>query len=194
MARQINYEKLNAVKRSAMALAAEEGPQKATISAIAKRAGVSVGYLYTHFDSKDALMDQLIQELYDEIYEDLKAISDTLGTTQEKMKTFIKSFMNVAYVDKIKAKFLISLAHDPRFIKEFIMEDPHGVFEIAEQVLNAGKRQGVIRKNLTAEELLLVMLNLPISSMYYCFVAEQFSINEVDVRDRIAALCLKAIG
>jgi AcrR family transcriptional regulator len=193
MARQINYEKLKAVKESTMALVAEQGTQKATISEVAKHAGVSAGYLYTHFESKEALINQLIHETYDEIYEMLIANSKRPASIKDKIRGFIKEFMGMAQREPVKAKFLISLAHDERFIKEFIMEDPHGVFEIAEKVLSIGKEEGFIRKELTAEELLLVMLNLPISSMYYCFIAQSFTLDEVDMSERIARLCLKAV-
>ncbi|MBN2897693.1 MAG: TetR/AcrR family transcriptional regulator [Clostridia bacterium] len=192
MARQINYEKLDAVKYSTMKLIAENGSQGATISEVAKHAGVSAGYLYTHFESKDALVDQLITDIYGEILKKLIVIGKQEGTIKDKLATFIRSFMRLADEDPVRARFLISLAHDERFLKEFILEDPHGVFEIAEKVLVMGKTEGFFREDLIVQELLLIMLNLPISCMYYGFMVGPTEI-KADMSNRIVTLCLSAL-
>jgi AcrR family transcriptional regulator len=191
MARQINYEKLQAVKNSTMKLIAENGSSKATISEVAKHAGVSAGYLYTHFESKDALVDSLIVDIYEDILEKLVEISKLPGSIKIKLAEFIRALLNLTDEDPVKAKFLISLAHDERFLKEFIMDDPHGVFEIAENVLIAGKRENFFRKDLNVQELMLIMLNLPITSMYYRMMAE--CENNAEMNERVIKLCLNAV-
>ncbi len=193
MARQINYEKLEAIKRSTMELISQKGYQKATISAVAKNAGVSAGYLYTHFDSKDALIDTLIHDVYVEIHSMLVAIGKERGNIGDKLKTFINSLLDISYADPIKAKFLVSLAHDERFLKEFFGSDSHGIFDIAERVMVAGKNEGIFRESLIVEELLLTALNLPISSIYYGFIMGNDSSEQPDMHNRIADLCLNAL-
>lgn len=193
MARQINYEKLQAVKSSTMKLIAENGSSKATISEVAKHAGVSAGYLYTHFKSKDALVDCLITDIYEDILKRLVEINQISGSIEVKLAEFIKSLLALAEEDLVKAKFLISLAHNERFIKEFIMEDPHGVFEIAEKVLEVGKAEKFFRADLNVQELMLVMLNLPISSMYYGIMAGCNKDMKSDMNQRVVKLCLNAL-
>jgi len=71
------------------------------------------------------------------------------------------------------------------------MDDPHGVFEIAENVLIAGKQENFFRKDLNVQELMLIMLNLPITSMYYRMMAE--CENNVEMNERVIKLCLNAV-
>jgi len=193
MARQINYEKLEAIKRSTMELISQQGYQKATISAVAKNAGVSAGYLYTHFESKDALIDTLIHDVYMEVYSMLVAIGKESGDMGSKLKRFINSLLDIPHEDPIKAKFLVSLAHDERFLKEFLGSDSHGIFDIAERVMIAGKKEGIFRDSLIVEELLLTTLNLPISSIYYGFILGNDYSEQPDMHSRIADLCLNAL-
>lgn len=193
MARQVDYEKLEAIKRSTMELIAYNGHQKTTISAVAKHAGVSAGYLYTHFDSKKELIDGLIHDTYLEIYGKLVEIGKGDKPIDEMIGDFLLSLMDIASEDPVKARFLTSLAHDERFIKEFVVDDPHGIFKIADAVLDAGKKEGIFRENLIAEELLLVLLNLPISSIFYSFTMNDERDNFNDMKRRIVQLCLNAL-
>lgn len=193
MARQINYDKLAAIKQSTMELIAQNGNQKTTISMVAKHAGVSAGYLYTHFDSKEALIDALIHDTYLDVLGKLMRIGQSGKNIEEMLSEFLCSLMNIAYEDPVKAKFLTSLAHDERFIKEFVMEDPHGIFKIAEKVLVVGKREQVFREDLSAEELLLVFLNLPISSIYYSFIIDKGKDFNAQMQQKVVRLCLNAL-
>lgn len=193
MARQINYEKLESIKRSTMELISKNGNQKTTISMVAKHAGVSAGYLYTHFDSKEALIDELIHDVYNEVHSKLVEIGTGESDLGVKMTRFINSLLNMSHEEPVKAKFLVTLAHDERFIQEFFKDDSHGILAIAEKVMIAGKREGIFRQSLIVEELLLATLNLPISSMYYGFALERLYREGPDMHNRIATLCLNAL-
>lgn len=193
MARQINYEKLKSIKKSTMELVSQNGNQKTTISMVAKHAGVSAGYLYTHFDSKEALIDELIHDTYLDVLGKLVKIGESGKDIESMISDFLMSLMNLATEDPVKAKFLTSLAHDERFIKEFVMEDPHGVFKIAENVLVIGKKENVFRQDLSAEELLLVFLNLPISSIYYSFILDRGEGFYAQMQQKVVRLCLNAL-
>jgi AcrR family transcriptional regulator len=176
-----------------MELIAENGNQKTTISMVAKHAGVSSGYLYTHFESKEALIDELIHDTYLDVLAKLVKIGESNKSIELMISDFLMSLMNLANEDSIKAKFLTSLAHDARFIKEFVLEDPHGVFEIAEKVLILGKREKIFRADLIAEELLLVFLNLPISSIYYNLIVDKGDGFYSEMQHKIVRLCLNAL-
>lgn len=193
MARQIDYEKLESIKQSTMALIAENGSQKTTISAVAKHAGVSSGYLYTHFESKEALISELIKDLYKELYDMLINVGKDKQHLEAQIEHFLETLMNMSNVEPIKAKFLVSLAHDKRFIKEFLLEDPHGIIKIFEGVLITGKEEGIFRPDLNREELLLILLNLPTSSMFYGFISDDYLELSKDMRSRIIKLCLNAL-
>lgn len=193
MARQIDYEKLEAIKQSTMELIAKNGSQKTTISSVAKHAGVSAGYLYTHFESKEALISDLIRDLYKEIYDMLANVGKDKHHLKNQIELFLEALMNMSNEAPIKARFLVSLAHDKRFIKEFLLEDPHGIIKIFEGVLITGKEEGIFRQDLNREELLLMLLNMPISSMFYGFVSEDSLDFSKDMRRRIIRLCLNAL-
>ncbi len=192
MARNINYKKLEEVKYATMKLIAESGTRNTTISQISKLAKVSKGYLYTHFESKDELIYGLIKEIYTDVFDKCTLISQKNITAKVQLEEFIEYIMCLLDEDIVRARFLISLAHDERFLKEFILKEEKGIFNFADKLLQKGKKEGIFRKNLIVEELLLVIFNLPISGSYYKLILGLNS-EKLNINDRILSLCFNAL-
>lgn len=94
MARIIDDSKLIAIKNKLVELTVKQGYENTSIAKIAQEAGVSVGYLYRHYDSKESLL----LSIYVEIFNNL---NDILLKTIESKKTF-SDFIFDFYIEILK--------------------------------------------------------------------------------------------
>lgn len=76
----------------------------ASVSDIARQAGIAKGGLYYYFHSKEEVMDALVDRQYSHIIAACKAIvKESRGNALEKMMLLLASYRNFAVDDKIDA-------------------------------------------------------------------------------------------
>ena len=76
------------VLQAARQLFEEAGYEAATIREIARRAGVSVGSVFTGFESKSHVLLEVIRERLDELYADLERVAPHLrGSTADRCRS-----------------------------------------------------------------------------------------------------------
>jgi AcrR family transcriptional regulator len=76
------------VLQAARDLFEEVGYEAATIRAIARRAGVSVGSVFTGFESKSHVLLEVIRDRLDELYADLERVAPHLrGSTADRCRS-----------------------------------------------------------------------------------------------------------
>ncbi|WP_168197170.1 TetR/AcrR family transcriptional regulator [Agromyces laixinhei] len=68
---------------------AEDGYVQASLSRIAKRAGVSRGVILYHFSGRDDLLDAVVSEVYRIATEELRPTIETQSTALRAVRTFI---------------------------------------------------------------------------------------------------------
>ena len=68
----------------------EEGLDATRVSKIAKRAGLTDGALYRHFDNKDDLLAEVYLDIAGEIEDHAKRFSQQEGTTRERFTGFLE--------------------------------------------------------------------------------------------------------
>jgi AcrR family transcriptional regulator len=95
------------VLEAARQLFEEVGYESATIREIARRAGVSVGSVFTGFESKSHVLLEVIRERLDELYADLERVAPHLrGSTADRCR----SLFAVHYVFEFR-RLRLFLAH-----------------------------------------------------------------------------------
>ena len=67
MLKKLTEEKLEEILQAGISEFAELGPQKASMNAIAQRAGISVGVLYKYYENKDAFYDACLERCTGEL-------------------------------------------------------------------------------------------------------------------------------
>ena len=100
---KIRQDRKSAILDAALHVFAEESYHSASVSKIAKKAGVSKGLMYNYFESKEDLLKQLIFGLMDEISQRF-GIDEKTVLTDEKMIEFINLSFDL-------------LLEDPQFYK-----------------------------------------------------------------------------
>ena len=78
------------IKEAALELFAHNGYHSTSISQIAKAAGVSKGLMYNYFDSKEALLHEIIMETVDEGEELMSQIFNSSEDAYEVLKQIVE--------------------------------------------------------------------------------------------------------
>ena len=98
---------------------AEETYHSASVSKIAKEAGVSKGLLYNYFDTKEDLLRAIMSNLMDEILQYFD-FSDNAPLTDESVSDWIKKSLNIVKDDVKRWRFFTSLSMQPDVTPIFI--------------------------------------------------------------------------
>src|SRR5215831_12917411 len=83
------------VRQAAAAILARDGLERLTMRAVAEQAGVSLGAVYTHFPSKEALFATLYAERLDQLATDLERDCAKATTTEEVLALIAERYFEV---------------------------------------------------------------------------------------------------
>lgn len=113
---EIREEKRKLIKDKALELFALEGYDKTSISKIAKAAGISKGLLYNYFESKEALLTDIIFEQVDLMMEIFDPNEDGVLEPSE-MEYFIRQTFRILREKPNFFRLYIILAFQPDVMK-----------------------------------------------------------------------------
>ena len=108
------------IKETALELFAKLGYENTSISRIAKEAGISKGLMYNYFESKKALLQDIILEAL-EVNE--KVLEDVLATEEtpfEQLKKMLTITVSLVKSNLNHWKLLSALAFQPHILDEFM--------------------------------------------------------------------------
>ncbi|WP_432666216.1 TetR/AcrR family transcriptional regulator [Wukongibacter baidiensis] len=163
MARITDPTKLERIKKATMELVVKHGYRGTSISAIAKKAGVSTGYLYRHYEGKTDLIDDLIDNNFQVVQDIFCKTAEEKGTARDTIHDVVNMLFHVSISDPIHAKFLSVLVFDQNFEVRRKREEDRKVKKLVETVLRLGIKNGEIGPNTTSEEVVLALFTLPFS-------------------------------
>ncbi|MDK2820980.1 MAG: TetR/AcrR family transcriptional regulator, repressor of fatR-cypB operon [Clostridia bacterium] len=194
MARPIDPTKIEKIKKAAMDLIVKYGYRGASIGAIAKKAGVSTGYLYRHYESKDELIEDLIESNLKKFHEIFCKTMDEKSTAKDIIYNFVNILFSVAITNPILAKFLCALVFDQNFQVKKRRENDKRVRELVSDVLRIGIKNGEINLKTTLEEIMLVLFTITFSyismNINENYNEEKFGEKQAG---RITEICLNAL-
>jgi TetR/AcrR family transcriptional regulator, cholesterol catabolism regulator len=109
----VRAEKKEATRRRVLDAARElfetEGYEETTVRAIARRAGVSVGSVFTNFQCKLDILSEVMGERLSELYEELDRVGHQLrGSTADRLRSLFGLFF--AFETRRKRLFLAHIA------------------------------------------------------------------------------------
>jgi hypothetical protein len=89
---------------------------------IAKHAGVSVGYLYRHYKSKEALIEAIVDKHFNEFQNIISQIVKTNPNFEAIVRAYINSLFKLFEKDSMKLHFLIVIINDINFFTKINQE------------------------------------------------------------------------
>jgi len=127
-------------------LIVEEGLDAARISKIAKRAGLTDGALYRHFDNKETLLAEVYLDITSEIEEHAKRFSEQEGTAKERFIKFLEDLFGSFLEQPERFVLFESLKHATSVNKENNAGMLEHTFNLLTNLLNEAKANKLIRQ------------------------------------------------
>lgn len=167
LARIIDPEKLEKIKRVTMELISESSYKDMTVAKIAKLADCSAGYLYRHFDSKEDLINHLVDEYFEHFNHQLRESFSPESPFSLLVDKYVSTIIEMAIEDPIPIKFLSSILCDRSFIETKLSPNAHiKMGEIIGEVIQNRKHTKEIRNDLEITDFILFFVEIPIN--YVC--------------------------
>lgn len=156
MARQIDENKIQAIKKATIDIVVSDGISGASISKIAREAQVSEGYLYRFYRGKRELLESLFTDGFDKMQFLLEQEVETKHTIKDIITAFSKRIYELVETERN----IVSFHH--RLLTDFSFEIPEqckeNMKEICEKILLVGKQTKEIDEQITAEQLYAIVV------------------------------------
>src|SRR4051794_16249236 len=134
-------------------LFAERGFKNTTVRDIADAAGILSGSLYHHFDSKEAMVDELLDSLQTALWQEYDAIEASDRTPKEKLEAVVRaSFDAIDRNHSEVAIFQTDAAHLAGFERfDYLQERNVRFRDLWTSLLREGVAAGELRADLDVE-------------------------------------------
>ena len=142
-------EKRDRILRAAVKIFSRKGFFNSKVSEIADAASVADGTIYLYFRNKDDLLISLFEEKMGEVVEDVRRRIAAGGNALEKLRIFIGNHMDLLEREAGLVEVLqVELRQSTKFLKDYTPVKFFEYLEIISDILEEGKREGVLRPDL----------------------------------------------
>ena len=175
----------------AMELFREKGYDNVSVDEIVKKAGMAKGTFYIYFESKAAIIIQMLPE-YDDYYNTVAAQMDPAAPVSERLESIVSSscqFTQEAIgLDLIRVLYTEQLL--PGRTVQDAMDSDRALYRIIHELLAEGQRAGVYRSDFDVDEMRDWLIRCIRGTFYeWCIQEGRFDLCEECVRF-VRAFCL----
>jgi AcrR family transcriptional regulator len=172
---QIREQKKALILRAALKLFADEGFHSTSISKIAKSAGISKGLMYNYFDSKEALLHEIV----------ISGINDLTGTfdpnhdgmlTTEELEFFINQTFEILKTNMKYWKLYFAIILQPSVLRLFGTDFSNVLEPIFKMLEEYFRRKGYDDPELESKLFGAILDGL---SFHYIIDPENFPLEEI---------------
>jgi TetR/AcrR family fatty acid metabolism transcriptional regulator len=142
-------EKRDRILRAAVKIFSRKGFFNSKVSEIARAAEVADGTIYLYFRNKDDLLISLFEEKMGEVVADVRRRIAVGGNALDKLRIFIENHMDLLEREAGLVEVLqVELRQSTKFLKDYTPVKFFEYLEIISDILEEGKREGVLRPDL----------------------------------------------
>jgi AcrR family transcriptional regulator len=160
MARTIDDTKIERIREAAISLVVRNGYGNASISEIARMAGVAEGYLYRHYKGKAELVEDLLYQNINLLADNLEHQLDDKQSIKDIFEQIIRTLFTLAEKNPEQIKFIYVLMNDYNFKIQEIQRER--IFNLCSRVKAKGLLQKELREDISEEEIYLLGVSYPI--------------------------------
>ena len=144
----------NELKQSIVDLAykkfSQHGFKKVTMDEIASELAISKKTVYKHFESKEAILEELVDQRLKRGEEALKSLFSIKGSVDDRMRRIAEFFPK--FVDPDWQRLIADVAHTvPSISKKIQAILTYFVTKVVPGILKEGQREGTVRKDLNVD-------------------------------------------
>ena len=175
MHRKLEKEDLDRLMEAGVSEFAEKGLDKANISTIAKKAGLSVGVLYNYFDGKDDFFLHCVRHAVEPLGGMIEQIEFRPDDLEENMRLILQTLFRYAreHNDYYVLYHEITSGGCRKFAAQLVEEVEAATAKGYMKMIEAGKGIGVVRQDMDIplfaffSDCLLMMIQFSMSCDYY---------------------------
>ena len=193
MSKQIDASKLEKIREAAITLISRNGLANASVANIAQEAGVSTGYLYRHYAGKEELLNDLLDRVLTRIGDRIALLASEMAGPREAVEGMVRYIFETAEQQPQHIRFCLNLQNDLSTpISRRVVDRLKG---LCEDILAKGQQARMIGPGVTAEDLYVVMLCVPLqyAGVRLREAFRSFTTGDEDVR-HVASICLSALN
>lgn len=158
--------KIELIRRAAVTLMSRQGVDATSISQIAKEAGVSVGYLYRHYESKEQLVEALLHSILTMVNDAISDFIDSAECTEDLVFKFNHYIYQKSVSEPPSVKFLIMQQNDfSQHISDTLNDQ---ITSLCMKLVNKCS-DDFLDENLTLTDIYVALVGVPFNyySLYY---------------------------
>ena len=192
MARLIDDSKIERIREATIEMVVDKGYGGASISEIAKKAGVAEGYLYRYYKGKSELVNDLLYTNLNELINKQEQFLDDLHSVSDIFEQQIRVLFKIANKHPEKVKFLFVLMHDYNFTIQDTQRKR--IRDLCKRVKAKGLATKEIKPETDEEEIFLLGFTYPIEFVNLRFkrIFNRTSLGEKEIQ-RVLNICISAI-
>lgn len=141
--------KYHLILDAAIKVFAEQGFHQATISQVAREAGVADGTIYLYFKNKADILSNFFSYRSRQVFDRFRQVVDQADSAEEKLRNLIRLHLSEFQRDRNMAVVFQREALLARYVKdEYITEVTRMYMDILTEIIRLGQAEGTIRKQL----------------------------------------------
>jgi TetR/AcrR family fatty acid metabolism transcriptional regulator len=189
-----NTEKYRRILEAACKVFADMGFHQATISLIAKEAGVADGTIYLYFKNKDDILVQFYEYRTKQVFDRFREAVDQADTAVGKLYNLIHTHLAEFQKDPNMAMvYQAEVYQQRRLAKDSIREMSKMYRDIITEVIEQGQEEGSMRRSLYIG-LVKRLVNGAVDEVINSWIHQGRSYDLVSMADPLVALFLQGIG
>lgn len=161
MARNTDPTRLEKIHQTTMHMVVQNGYGGASISSIARQAGVAEGYLYRFYKGKSELVNGLFYKVLSEVANHMEEVLQRSQTIEVVLDELLEQMLRLTHDTPEKIMFLYKLMHDHTFRIEDSLRDR--IFQICSRFRNLGIETGQMDPMISEENIYLLCVAYPIT-------------------------------
>jgi AcrR family transcriptional regulator len=185
--------KIDRIKKAVMELMYEHGYNHTSIVLISEKSGVSTGYLYRFYSSKDELIQDVIESNMEIIRSAILFSSKPYTTVYEYLYDFIDGLFELTNSDPILGKFIAKYSHETNMPEWAKKRKDIESGTLINDILRLGRETGEINEQCGSEDIELVVSSLPSRYILMEFAKNQNKKFRKEEVLKITNMCLSAL-
>ena len=142
-------DKFERILEAAINVFARQGFHQATISQIAREAGVADGTIYLYFKNKDDIMVHFFNQRTKRAFSRFREAVDRAGNAREKLTVLIRTHLEEFQINRAMAVvYQAETHHTNRSCEAQIREMSKMYLDIVSEIVEQGQQEGLMRKDL----------------------------------------------
>ncbi|MGC8864314.1 MAG: TetR/AcrR family transcriptional regulator [Bacteroidales bacterium] len=161
MARNTDPTRIEKIHQATMHMVVKNGYGGASVSSIAREAGVAEGYLYRFYKGKAELVNDLFFKVLSEVANHMEEVLQRSQTPEEVLDELLDQMLKLTHTTPEKIMFLYKLMHDHTFRMEDNLRDR--IFHICSSFRKLGVKSGQMDPAISEENIYLLCVAYPIT-------------------------------